>query len=129
MRIRRSLFQAIGLAAILSSGCGSSTLPRNTSYTPTHAIDIDGDMTPVYPGDLLLDVLRRIYPASSLGVNAQEPDVVVDGILTSGVRWLALAAAADIASVRRMRAVDAFHSYGTRSRVGAIVVRTRRGGT
>ena len=129
MRIRRSVFQAIGLAAILSSGCASSTLPRSASYTPTHTIDIDGDMTPVYPGDLLLDVLRRIYPASSLGADAQEPDVVVDGLPTRGVRWLASVPAANIASVRRMRAVDAFHSFGTRSRVGAIVVTTRRGRT
>ena len=124
------LFHATFVAGLLAAGC-APVGPARVNPFPLHTIVVDGDSVSVYSGDSLLDVLRRRLPPAALGEHAMtpndEPAVIVDGIMRPGIRWLAGVTAQDIASVQRVRSVSAFHDYGASSRVGAIIVKTRRG--
>lgn len=131
MKTIMPLFRVVLAVVLLVTGCAPATRSPIGPFTALHTITVDGDRVPVYSSDSLLDVLRRWYPPSVLREHAMtpsdEPAVIVDGIMRPGIRWLASVTAQDIGSVRRVRSIEAFHTYGATSRVGAFIVQTRRG--
>lgn len=115
------------------AACAHGANTRTTPPVGMYALQVNGKAVDVPIVNSVYDALRRTTSASVLGDLSGffvRPLVVFDGTENlDGLRALMAMPVCEAEAVELLRPVRAVALYGAKAGAGAIVIRTRRGGT
>lgn len=118
--------------ALAFAACAHGVNTRTTPPVGMYTLQVNGKAVDVPIANTVYEALRRTTSASVLGDlsgSVARPLYVLDGAETLDGRALMAMPVCDAEAVELLRPVRAVALYGAKAGAGAIVIRTRRGGT